>query len=50
MELEEHIRVREQQYMQAQQEFENYVRNLKANLAISEDTINKERMEHATSK
>ncbi|XP_052781085.1 optineurin-like [Mya arenaria] len=50
MELEEHIRCREEQNAQSQRDMNNYVHTLKSSLQVSEETINKERMEHATTK
>jgi len=50
MELEGALRRREEEHQQYRHDIDAFQHNLKASLSVSEETINKERTEHATTK
>ncbi|XP_045167332.2 optineurin-like [Mercenaria mercenaria] len=50
VELEQHVCRREEDFQQSRREMDSIVQQLKYSLSTSEDTINRERREHATTK
>lgn len=50
LELEKHISRREEEFVQSRRDMDSIVQQLKFSLSTSDDTINRERGEHATTK